>query len=1101
MPTLSGCSYALAMFVGAIQLIGCSHPVLAQGEGAVPVDQEISAEEVLRLVHAAHPGLEQFAAAMAAGDLAEAQELLVAHFANRQEPVVPPTRFPGVSEGNSMVMLPGSGMDRTIADEQWLRHVFTERNNDLGTLETYDLGAEINWLHTPSAAFSWGLYLNQLNIISKLAGVYRDTRDEKYAMEIGNLVVGWTRQVPRGYGYTRAGELVNSGMEVRNRLCNAIAAYDAVRAAPSLTPETHMAFWKLFITACRELMTYSGVSYPGLIPAAVMFPEFTEADQWLTAGMVDIHHQLVDRTTPEGAWDTHSVSYQTVPVPWAARSLEFLQANDPGGRHDELAAMIDRQAGKLLEMMLRITMPNGGLPNIGDTYGRSDWNAAAFLPSLQPWMALKLDAEERARLEAITDPFARLKAALAIADGRAGDEPALSSMAMPGTGYYVMRSGWNADSARYLYFDLSAQAMGHAHNDATHFELYAYGKPLLSDTGDYFLGWGYRTALHNAIEVDGQEQARGAVDMMPVEWLSTPGYDLVDGMHDAFASLGVSQRRRIVFVKPDYFVTYDLLGGEGTHRFEQFLHFAGPTQQLAAQVALDRNTLAATTLHDGTANVQVIPAITEGLSADFVQAQETAMLPEDKFERAAMLGWMVTGATFQRVKSPVVAYTREGNVPQAFCDVLFPSPAESDARVSVDTLPVSSGDRLLAATEAIGLVIDVVIDRPAHEPEEIVIDPGDNLALGQSAFVEVNAGAFPESGAARLTDGDTGARSIPAAVSSTPHQPGVALAGRFGIEFARPTELNCVFLHHGTWNGSAVLYPPEEMNVQYRADGAWHDVTGPMVTWGDDFVAEVHFEPVTTDAISVAVQRPSGGRLSMREFQAYRVAGDELARIAALREERTTERWTDTLLMAQAGVGQRSYGEYSFDGEMALIRTDEDGRIARVVIHRGCELRRGGQTLVAGDEVIDTLTATWPGGSVQLDCVGLTDLSLIAQDATAIVADGQQIPARVDDGLLRTERAEAPTPLEISGLRVELHPPQEGLAGGQPWAMVSWRTDRPATTQVEFSASGGPVRRTTLDRALVTEHAARVEFLRPDEPVEFRAVSVDIAGRRAVGQT
>ena len=45
---------------------------------------------------------------------------------------------------------------------------------------------------------------------------------------------------------------------------------------------------------------------------------------------------------------------------------------------------------------------------------------------------------------------------------------------------------------------------------AGHFDLYAYGKPLLADTGDYFLGWGYRAALHNTIEVDGRDQARGA---------------------------------------------------------------------------------------------------------------------------------------------------------------------------------------------------------------------------------------------------------------------------------------------------------------------------------------------------------------------------------------------------------------------------------------------------------------------------------------------------------------------------------------------------------------------------------------------------------------
>jgi len=39
-----------------------------------------------------------------------------------------------------------------------------------------------------------------------------------------------------------------------------------------------------------------------------------------------------------------------------------------------------------------------------------------------------------------------------------------------------------------------------------------------------------------------------------------------------------------------------------------------------------------------------------------------------------------------------------------------------------------------------------------------------------------------------------------------------------------------------------------------------------------------------------------------------------------------------------------------------------------------------------------------------------------------------------------------------------------------------------------------------LDRALVTEHSARVEFLRPGEEYTFRAVSVDERGARATLQ-
>jgi hypothetical protein len=221
--------------------------------------------------------------------------------------------------------------------------------------------------------------------------------------------------------------------------------------------------------------------------------------------------------------------------------------------------------------------------------------------------------------------------------------------------------------------------------------------------------------------------------------------------------------------------------------------------------------------------------------------------------------------------------------------------------------------------------------------------------------------------------------------------------------------------------------------------------------------------------ITVAVQRPSGGRISMREFEAYSVPEAELARVQALREERAIESWTDTLLISHEGPGERNYGDFMFDGEMALIREDEAGRITRLSVHRGGSLRRGEQVLLAADAVQDTLTRMWEGG---VD------------------------PAAAVDGLVVvTTPADAPE-LTISDLRVERHPPQEGLAGGQPWAGVTWTTDRPATTQVAFSAEAGPTRWTPLDRALTTQHSARVEFLLPDTEYQFTAISAGAEGRR-----
>ena len=1085
----------------AAVLICTALPIVAQEPEHPPVDQELPDEEVLRLVRPDYPGLADFDAAMKANDLTKAHELLAQHFATREKPFVPEAKFPGISEGNSMVKLRRCSKER--ADEKILKHIFSQSNNDKGVSETYQLDPVIKWIENPSEGFTWNLYLNQLNMLPQLAYIYRETGDEKYALEAGNMITSWVEQMWRGYCYIRDGKIVNSGMEVRNRLCNCVATYEVIRKSPSLTPEMHMAFWKVFISHARDLMTYKYVSYPGLIAAAVMFPEFKEAPEWLAQGEKSLRNSLVDRCTPEGAWDTHSISYQNVMTPWAMRCLEFLEANPESGDFTELAKMIRTQTMKMMRIMLWLTMPNGGRPNIGDSYGRADWGPTigAVLTS---YIYGQLTPEQQERVNAIGDIYDRAKAALAIYEGHDGPQPEATSIGFPGTGYYTMRSGWDTDKARYLYFDLSPQALGHAHSDACHFDLYAYGKPLLVDTADYFLGYGYRTALHNTIEVDEKMSLRGA-ELMPCEWLTTKGFDFADGAHSGFPDIDIIQRRKILFAKgspegmADYWILCDLLDGTGSHKYEQFFHFAGPTQLDGAEAVLDDATLAASTTHSDTANVEVIPAYTDGMEAAFVEAQETEMLKKDCMTRPAMLGWIVTGGTFKRTKSAVAVYTREGDAPVSFYDVLFPIPEEATAQVTVGTLPVAADGGELDPTQAAGVRINCVLDRCAHDPASIEMNPGDNFAAGMDASIEIIEGegiSFGGDAGKLLTDGKLGVTRIGAAASSAPYTPGKLLAGRFGVDFGKPTEFNTLVAHHGTFNGSGIIYPPTEMTIQYWDGEKWLDVANAETSREPDTATSTSFDMVTTNRVSVRVERPEGGRLAMREIQAYQVTDEERERVAALRAERAITTWTDYFLISHEGPGRRDYGEFLFDGELALIRHDVNGNLAQASMKTGSVLGQGDQLVFAAPNPLDYLTARWDGDTVSIECPSSEGLQLLARDARKVLHNGKPVAASYKDGVLTIAAGPAHAAPKVTNAAVKLQPPQEGLHGAQPWAAVTWKTDTPASTQIEFSADDGLIRRTPLDTQLVTDHEVRVEFLRPDKQYQFSAISVDASGRR-----
>ncbi|MFO7946506.1 MAG: alginate lyase family protein [Armatimonadota bacterium] len=1082
-----------------------------------PVDEEISDREILQIVDPDYPGLQEFSEALQAGDIPRARRLLARHFATRERPYIPPPTHPAVPKKNtrqpprrnSMMILLASGDDKQLADEKWMKHIFTNRNYDTGEMETYEFGPTVKWQENPSEFKGWMTWLNQLNILAMLAGVYHDTGEDKYAAEVGDLMVSWTEQCARNIGgRLQDGQPVwrANPIEVRNRTCNVLVAYDVVRKSPALTPDMHMAFWKLFVGSSRYLVKMSEgneeyITYPALVPAGVFLPEFTEAPRWIEAGEENIRKILVDRTTPDGAWDTYSVNYQMVPLPLAFRVLEIVEANSEVGAGAELAQLVRNQSRKMLEIMMWLAMPNMGTPCIGDIYGRCDWDPGYLYGRLKWYLATYVPEQQRREIEQIPDPFERLRATLAYSAGDGEDTPSTTSLGFPSTGYFVMRRSWEPRKSPYMYFDLSPQARAHAHLDAGHFELYAYGKPLLVDTGDYQLGYGDRTALHNTIEIDEKQQERFC-EIMPGEWITEEGFDFVTGAHAGYESLGVTHRRDMLFLKDtqgdcaDYWILSDLVTGEGSHKCEQFFHFAGPVQWKPAEAEIHPDTKAVTTCNSTTANVSVVPAPDENLQVGFVEAQDTEMKPEDRTERKAMLGWLVTDGTFQRVKSPVAVYTREGALPVAYHEVLFPTPKNAVADIHVERLQVVENGRTLQPHRAAGLRIEVRLDEPTITGEEISIHTGQNFGAMLDGFAGVNTGSIPAD-CPKLTDGEIGPYDPGAAVSSQPYQQDASLEGHFGIDFGGRVEINAVTAYHGSWNGMELIYPAQTMTAQYRDGEKWCDVGNPRTIQSGEGASTVLFDTVRTSRVRVIVRRPRGGRIAMRELEAYNIADEEVRRVERLLQQRTVRQWTDYVLISHDAAERRRYGHFLFDGELAVVRKDSEGGTVRVLMKHGSSLKERDRLLAGSDNRMDIVHAAWDGDTVRIRSRAAPDIRVLAGEARTMIMNGAQVQATLDGAILQSAGPSAKDAPTIGNLQVELHPPQAGLSGGQRYAIVTWTTDRPSTSRVEFTADGAPVRRSFFRSDRTTQHRVRVDFLRKDREYRFTAISVDERGRRA----
>lgn len=189
--------------------------------------------------------------------------------------------------------------------------------------------------------------------------------------------------------------------------------------------------------------------------------------------------------------------------------------------------------------------------------------------------------------------FRVLEAVWLATDGAEGTAPAYRSVAMPYSGFYVLRSGYKRD-AEYLFFKSSPRpAGGHMHEDNLAFILGAGGRLLLVDSGNFSYtnsspldramnAYSDHTVSHSTVLVDGQGQSRrvalqrAQANPCDVPDVSARGalklghrslagrrFEYVEGMYDdgygPDNGLRVRHRRRLLWVRGRGWLVIDLL--------------------------------------------------------------------------------------------------------------------------------------------------------------------------------------------------------------------------------------------------------------------------------------------------------------------------------------------------------------------------------------------------------------------------------------------------------------------------------------------------------------------------------------------------------------
>ncbi len=343
-----------------------------------------------------------------------------------------------------------------------------------------------------------------------------------------------------------------------------------------------------------------------LLYAGTLFPEFADAPRWRELAVRLLVAESEAQISPDGVHFEQSTCFHAYT---ADIYLQFLLLAARNGL-EVPAAVVDR-VERLFAFLLAIRRPDGSIPAIGDSDG------GCLLP-----LAPRGAADARGRFAVAAALFKRPDCAWAAEGpapeiawlmGAAGMEafealrpapPASApSRVFPSGGYAVMRTGWERD-AHQMIVDVGPLgcpvSSGHGHADLLGIQCAVFGEPCIVDPGTHCYGGDSKwrdyfrsTAAHSCLVVDGASQAeptgpfgwRRPPRARLREWHSTPDFDFLDADHDGYTALPdpVVHRRRVIFVKPGYWIVVDDLAGAGRHTIDLTFQFAGPDVRLEAQ--------------------------------------------------------------------------------------------------------------------------------------------------------------------------------------------------------------------------------------------------------------------------------------------------------------------------------------------------------------------------------------------------------------------------------------------------------------------------------------------------------------------------------------
>ncbi len=519
-----------------------------------------------------------------------------------------------------------------------------------------------------------------------LGKAYALTGNEDYAQEFVAEMRDWVAQNPpyRGINWTCA-------MEAGIRAANLIWSMALLQGSRALTLDVIQMFHRtlyfhgLYIRGNLErnvrivgatVMEVNGNHFVfdivGLLYVAILMQGTVPSSQWLRVALSGLDQILRTQIGPDGVHYEYSPNYHRLVLEALCHATVLSQRADvtPPERMraslDGMTTFVEHYTKNDGSAPLLRDIDSGRFVILGEESLTDHRHVAAVCSKLLGRGTTNLDCEDALWLLGVRPrPESRARQKVA----------ALESRAFGDSGIYCLRS-----PDMQVLIVCSPTGMhgfcGHAHNDALSFELSAYGRNFLVDSGSYvytrYPEWRNRfrsTAYHNTAVIDDQEvNALSETDMFNIGngvtptvtlWRSDGRVDILHAEYTVARRCGtVTHRRAFEFFKRECCLRItDSFTGEGSHRIRLFHH-------LDCGLSVQRMSAGGIAITEaGARALMVVPALPA--------ATRTAVSD----------GWL--SRTYgSREARKVVSYTYEGGLEAVFSFTLVPACADGAERRS-----------------------------------------------------------------------------------------------------------------------------------------------------------------------------------------------------------------------------------------------------------------------------------------------------------------------------------------------------------------------------------------------------------------------------------